>query len=106
MVCKTVRKTPIDSGLKKLHDYLKAEDLLAVPFEKSCGVCVICAFQKSTYKKNSKMCQRLISSKKNNGAKDEIKIKTEKQINNIIQLLMKQGKISGKICQDQLANKQ
>ena len=33
---KSVRETPMNRGVKKLHDYLKANDLLAVPFDKEC----------------------------------------------------------------------
>ena len=34
---KNVRETPLDRGVKKVQDYLKANDLLAVPFDKACG---------------------------------------------------------------------
>ena len=34
---KNVRETPLHRGVKKVHDYLKANDLLAVPFDKGCG---------------------------------------------------------------------
>ena len=50
--------------------------------------------KKSTYReKRSDQFQKI------NGAKDEIVIKNEKQINNSLQQLMKQGKISDKIYQ-------
>ena len=44
---KNERKTPMDKGIKKLHDYLKAKDLLASTFDKGCNFCVI---KKSTYR--------------------------------------------------------
>ena len=44
---KNVRETPMDRGVKKVHDYLKAKNLLAVPFDKGCGFCVM---KKSTYR--------------------------------------------------------
>ena len=44
---KNVPKTPIDRGVKKVHDYLKTNDLLALPFEKGCGFFVM---KKPTYR--------------------------------------------------------
>ena len=76
-----------------MHGYLKAKDLLAVPFEKGCGFYVM---KKSTYREklydtlNSDQIQKI------NGGKDEIVIKHEKEINNSLQQLMKQGESSDK----------
>ena len=85
----------MDRGVKKVHDYLKANALLAVPFDQGCGFCVM----KSTYRE--KLDEVLISDQfqKINGAKDEIVIKNEKKIHNSLQQLMKQEKISDKIYQ-------
>ena len=97
MVCKNVRETSMERGVKKVHDYLKANDLLAVPFDKVCGFCVM---KKSTYMEkldevlNSDQFQII------NGAKDDIVIKNEKQINNSLQQLMKQGKLVTKFIKD------
>ena len=44
---KNVRETPLDRGVKKVLDYQRANDLLAVPFDKGCGFCVM---KKSTYR--------------------------------------------------------
>ena len=44
---KVVRKTPMDRGVKHVHDYLKANNVLAVPFDKGCGFCVM---KKLTYR--------------------------------------------------------
>ena len=41
MVCKQCTLNPKDTEVKKLHDYLKASDLLAVPFDKECGFSVM-----------------------------------------------------------------
>ena len=43
---KNVRETSMDRGVKKVHDYLIANDLQAVPFDKGCGFCMM---KKSTY---------------------------------------------------------
>ena len=96
MYAKNIRETPMNRAVKKVHDYLKANDLLAVPFDKGCGFCVM---KKSTYR--GKLDEVLNSDQfqKFNGAKDDIVIKYEKQINNSLQQLMKQGKNRDKIYQ-------
>ena len=66
--------------------------MLAVPIDKGCGFCVT---KKSTYRET--LDDEVIKSdqlQKFNGAKVEIVIKNEKQINNILQQLIKQEKIS------------
>ena len=81
-----------------MHDYLKANDLLAVPIDKGCGFCVM---KKSTYREKLDEVLNSDQFEKIDGAKDkdELVIKNEKQINNSLQQLMKQGKISDKIYQ-------
>ena len=86
----------MDRGDKKVHDYLQANDLLAVPFDKNCGFCVM---KTSTYRE--KLDEVLNSDQFHNtkGAKDDTVIKNEKQINNSMQQLMKKRKISDNIYQ-------
>ena len=91
---KYVRETPMDRGVKKVHDYLKANDLLAVPFDKGCGLRVN---KKSTFMEKLDEVLNSDQFQKINGAKDDIVIKNEKQINNSLQQLMKQGEISDNI---------
>ena len=79
-----------------MHDYLKANDLLAVPFDKGCDFCVM---KKSTYSKKHDEVLNSDQFQKIDGANDELVIKNEKQINNSLQQLMKQGKINDKIYQ-------
>ena len=95
---KNVRETPMNRGVTKesVLDYLKANDLLAVPFDKGCGFCVM---KKSTYMEKLDEVLNSDQFQKINKAKDDIMIKNEKQINNSLQQLMKQGKISDKIYQ-------
>ena len=93
---KNVPEIPLDRGVKKVHDYLEANDLLAVPFDKSCGFCVM---KKSTYREKLDEVLNSDQFQKKNGAEDELVIKNEKQINNSLQQLMKQGKIRNKIYQ-------
>ena len=37
----------MERGVKKVHDYLKSNDLLVVPFDNGCDFCVM---KKSTYR--------------------------------------------------------
>ena len=83
-------------GSKKCMITQKDNDLPAVPFEKACGSCVM---KKSTYSEKLDEVLNSNRSQKINGPKDDIVIKNEKQINNSLQQLMKQGKISDKIYQ-------
>ena len=82
-----------------MHDYLKANDLLAVPIDKGCGFCVM---KKSTYREKLDEVLNSDQFQKITGAKDDIVIKNEKQIKNSLQQLMKQGKIIDKIYQTQV----
>ena len=86
----------MDRGVKKVHDYLKANDLLAVPFDKGCGICVM---KKSTYMEKLDEVLNSDQFQKINGTKDDIVIKNEKQIYNSLQQLSKLGKFSEKIYQ-------
>ena len=79
---KNIRETSLDRGVKKVHDYLKANDLLAVPFDKGCGYCVM---KKSNYREKLDEVLNSDQFQKIDRAKDEIGIKNEKQINNSLQ---------------------
>ena len=48
---KNVKKTPSDKGVEKVRNYLKDNGLLAVPFDKGVGFCVM---KKETYEKKLK----------------------------------------------------
>ena len=87
----------MDRGVKEVHDYLKANDLLAVPFDKGCGFCVM---KKSTFREKLDEVLNSDHFQKINGSKDDIVIKNEKQIKNSLQQLMKQGKLVTKFIKD------
>ena len=91
---KRVRETPMDRGVKKVHDNLKTKDLMAVPFAQGYDFCVM---KKLTCREKLDDVLNLDQFQKINRAKDEVVIEIEKQINNSLQQLMKQGKISDKI---------
>ena len=86
----------MDRGVKNVHDYLKTNDLLAVPFDKGCGFCVM---KKSTFREKLDEVLKSDQFQKINESKDDIVIKNEKQIKISLQQLMKQGKIGDKIYQ-------
>ena len=83
-------------GFKKANDFLKDQKLLAVPFDKGCGFCVM---KQTTY--SDKLNEIMSSSQfePRNGESDDLTIRTEKLINSSLHQLMNQGKISGKIYQ-------
>ena len=91
-----VRETPMNKVFEKASHFLKDHKLLAVPFDKCCGFCVI----KQTIK-SDKLNEILSSSQfePRNGESDDLIIKTEKPINSSLHQLMKQGKTSEKIYQ-------
>ena len=91
---KSVRETPMDRGVKKANDFLKDQKLLAVPFDKDCGFCVM---KQITY--SDKLTEILSSNQfePRNGESDDSTIRTEKLINSSLHQLMKQGEISEKI---------
>ena len=78
----------------KANDSLKDQKLLAVPFDKGCGFCVM---KQTTY--SDKLNEILSSSQfePRNGESDDVTIRTEKLINSSLHQLMKQGTISEKI---------
>ena len=71
MVCKNVRKIPMDRRVKQVQDYLTVKDLLAVPFDKGCGFCVM---KKSTYSDKLDDVLNLDQFQEITDAKDEIVI--------------------------------
>ena len=97
LYAKNVRETAMDRVVKQVHDYLKAQDLLAVPSDKGCGFCVT---KKPMYKKKLDDVLNSDQFKKINGANDKILIKNYKQINNGMQQLMNQGKLVSKSIKD------
>ena len=72
---KNVRETPMDRGVKNANDFLKDQKLLAVPFDKGCGFCVM----KQTT--NSDKLNEILGSSQfepRNGEGDDLTIRTQK----------------------------
>ena len=90
---KNVRETPMYRGVKKANDFLKDLKLLAVPFDKGCGFCVM---KQTTY--SDELYEILSSSQfePRNGESDYLKKQMEKLINSSLHHLMKRGKINDK----------
>ena len=76
----------MDRGAKKANYFLKDQKLLAVPFDKGCGFCVM---KQTTY--SDKLNEILSSSQfePRNGESDDLTIRTEKLINSSLHQLMK-----------------
>ena len=83
-----VRESPMDRGVKKTKDFLKDQKLLAAPFDKCCGFCVM---KQTTY--SDKLNEILSSSQfePRNGESDDLTIITEKLRNSSLHQLIKQG---------------
>ena len=97
LYAKNVRETSMEREVKKVQDTIKVNDLLAIPFDKGCGFHVM---KKSTYREKLDDVLNSDQFRKVNGAKNDIVIKNEKQINNNLQQLVKQGKLMTEFIKD------
>ena len=88
---KNVKHTPSDKGFVKARKYLKDNSLLAVPFDKGWGFCVM---KKETYeKKLADLLQAEQFSERKNLA-DSVIMKNEKDINKELLAIKKKDEIS------------
>ena len=88
---KRVKQTPSDKGVEKARKYLKSNGLVAVPYEKGVGFCVI---KKDTYE--NKLSDTLDSNQfsKSKGTSDAIVLKIERDINKELLAMRKKDEIS------------
>ena len=88
---KNVKQTPSDKGVEKARKYLKDNGLVAVPFDKGVGFCVM---KKETYEKKLKdlLWAEQFSEKKN--LTDSVIMKTEKDISKELLAMKKKDEIS------------
>ena len=84
----------MDRWVKKGNDFLKDQKLLAVPFDKGCGFCVM---KQTTYSDNLNEILSSSQFEPRNGESDDLTIRTEKLKDSSLHQLMKQGEISEKI---------
>ena len=75
---KNVKQTPSDKGVEKARKYLKDNGLLAVPFDKGVGFCVM---KKVTYEKKLKDLLQAEQFSERKNLTDSVIMKIEKDIN-------------------------
>ena len=73
-----MKQTPSDEGVEKARKYLKDNGLLAVPFDKGLGFCVM---KKETYEKKLKDLLQAEQFSERKNLTDSVIIKIEKDIN-------------------------
>ena len=88
---KRVKQTPSDKGVVKARKYLKNNGLVAVPYDKGVGFCVM---RKDTYE--NKLSDTLDSNQfsKSKGTSDAIVLKIERDINKELLAMRKKDEIS------------
>ena len=88
---KRVKQTPSDKGVEKARKYLKSNGLVAVPYDKGLGFCVM---RKDTYE--NKLSDTLDSNQfsKSKGTSDAIVLKIERDINKELLAMRKKVEIS------------
>ena len=88
---KRVKQTPSDKGVEKARKYLKSNGLVAVPYDKGVGFCVI---RKDTYE--NKLSDILVSNQfsQSEGTSDAIILKIERDINKELLAMRKKNEIS------------
>ena len=90
-----MKLTQSDKGVEKARKYLKSNGLVAVPYDKGVGFCVM---RKDTYE--NKVSDTLDSNKfsESKGASDAIVLKIERDINKELLAMRKKDEISENLC--------
>ena len=88
---KNVKQNPSDKGVEKASKYLNDNDLLAVPFDKVVGFCVM---KKETYEKNLKDLLQTGQFSERKNLRDSLIKKIEKNIKKEILAMKKKDEIS------------
>ena len=88
---KNVKQTPSDEGVEKARNYLKDNGLLAVPFDKGVGFCVM---KKETYEKKLKDFLQAEQFSERKNLTDSVIMKNEKNINKKLLAMKKKDKAS------------
>ena len=91
---KNVKQTQRDKAVEKTRTYLKDNGLLAVPFDKGFGFCIM-----RKQKCESKLESLLQSAQfvKKNATTDEVILKIEKEFNEELLAMNKRDEISGQL---------
>ena len=88
---KNVRQTPRDKAVEKTRKYLKDNGLLAVPFDKGVGFCIM---RKQTYESKLESLLQSAQFVKKDATTDEVILKIEKELNKELLAMNKRDEIS------------
>ena len=86
---KNIRETPLDRALAKVKKYLRDNALIAVPFDKGAGFCVM---KKSTYAEKLEKVLDCEQFRKLEKSCDNIVMKNGKEINKKLLVMRKRGR--------------
>ena len=91
---KNVRQTPRDKAVEKTRKYLKDNGLLAVPFDKGVGFCIM---RKQTYESKLESLLQSAQFVKKDATTDEVILKIEKELNKELLAMDKRDEISDQL---------
>ena len=91
---KNVRQTPRDKAVEKTRKYLKDNGLLAVPFDKGVGFCIM---RKQTYESKLESLLQSAQFVKKDATTDEVILKIEKELNKELLAMNKRDEISDQL---------
>ena len=91
---KNVRQTPRDKAVEKTRKYLKGNELLAVPFHKGVGFCIM---RKQTYESKLESLLQSAQFVKKDATTDEVILKMEKELNKELLAMNKRDEISDQL---------
>ena len=91
---KNVRQTPRDKAVEKTRKYLKDNGLLAVPFDKGVGFCIM---RKQTYESKLESLLQSAQFVKKDATTDEGILKIEKELNKELLAMNKRDEISDQL---------
>ena len=86
-----MKQTPSDKSVEKARKYLKDNGLLAVPFDKGVGFCVL---KKETYEKKLKDLLQAEQFSERKNLTDSVMMKNEKDISKELLAMKKKDEIS------------
>ena len=91
---KNVRQTPRDKAVEKTRKYLKDNGLLAVPFDKGVGFCIM---RKQRYESKLESLLQSAQFVKKDATTDEVILKIEKELNKELLAMNKRDEISDQL---------
>ena len=86
MIVRNVRETPLDRALAKVHENLRDNALIAVPFDKGVSFCVM---KKSTYAEKLERALECEQFKKLDKSCNNIVMKNDRELNKLLDMRKK-----------------